>query len=266
MNDHQIKQLAAHLTVSDTLKTIACIHYKVAFESLTAILVNNSATEMLPTRTFIPNIARGYVKPLVQYSTAEIKYRLRNYYKFMFVRHPFDRILSAWRDKLVIEMEDHHGNYYWQLLPRILQQIHPELIGRAIGKDLNTIQIPFSDILLWLKQGGWDMHFQGPYDKWCHPCVLKYDYIGKTETFEKDIEYIIDNHMTGRGKKTKRNSWSKDEKEKGAFSKLLKEYRNVSDDMVQFLSDKYLKDFYQFGYTFAREKEDVVIRCTGNCC
>jgi len=33
------------------------------------------------------------------------KLNLCNYFKFMFVRHPFERLVSAWQDKFV----DHHG-------------------------------------------------------------------------------------------------------------------------------------------------------------
>ena len=139
---------------------IICIHYKVGYSSLMAILVNNSVDKALPTHTRLDSLTPEYVKRLVQYSPEEIKYRLENYYKFMFVRHPFDRILSAWRDKLFLEMQDRHGNYYKYLLPKILHLIHPDWLK---DRKLRNIRIPFPDVIHWLHKGGWDMPFQGPY-------------------------------------------------------------------------------------------------------
>ena len=46
-------------------------------------------------------------------ASAKYKYKrksiLETYKKFMFVRHPFDRVLSAYKDKL--ENEDKKSNY-----------------------------------------------------------------------------------------------------------------------------------------------------------
>lgn len=36
---------------------------------------------------------------LDNYTSEEIRYRLDNFMKFMFVRHPFERLLSAYRNK-----------------------------------------------------------------------------------------------------------------------------------------------------------------------
>ncbi len=41
-----------------------------------------------------------YCKRLSDYSTTEIQERLKTYKKIIFVRDPFERILSAYRDKM----------------------------------------------------------------------------------------------------------------------------------------------------------------------
>ena len=47
-------------------------------------------------------------KRLDSYTEEEIRYRLDHYLKFMFVRQPFERALSAYRDKV------NPGNKYFQ--------------------------------------------------------------------------------------------------------------------------------------------------------
>ena len=133
-------------------------------------------------------------------------------------------------------------------MPSILERIHPDWNVRRTDQ-LDKIRLPFADIVKWLQVGGYDMHTHGPYEHWCLPCQIQYDYIGKVETFDHDMNFIIDKKMKGRGKNTKNNVW--DEHKDPAhfpFSKVLKEYRNVTLDMLDFLSTKYQKDFEQFGY------------------
>ena len=49
----------------------------------------------------VKRIKRKYLLPISNYSQPEQERMMRNYFKFMFVRHPFDRLVSAWRDKFV---------------------------------------------------------------------------------------------------------------------------------------------------------------------
>ncbi len=46
-----------------------------------------------------PGLAQYGIKMLSSFSTNEIKRRIQNYYKFVFVRHPMERIVSSYRSK-----------------------------------------------------------------------------------------------------------------------------------------------------------------------
>ena len=110
-----------------------------------------------------------------QYTTAR---------KFTFVRNPYSRIYSAFCDKILvgaIPSINHH-----------IVSTNNNLTGESvpITSLLNT---SFSDTLLYAA-GRYtpyvNTHFE-PEHSFCHTCSIQYEYIGKMETFDQDIRYIL---------------------------------------------------------------------------
>ena len=238
------------------------MHYKVALTKQRDILTNNSAKDPIPQD--FPQVWQLMRENNIaylddpKYSVADIRYRLKHFFKYMFVRHPLERILSAYKQKLVIEMAHGNGNYYKKLLPKILKLVRPGVIQQP----LESIRLPFADILRFLKAGGDDIHFTGPYANWCQPCMVKYDYIGKVETFEHDMNAIIERQLPAkRGKGTKKNSSTGT-----LFYKKLVEYKHVPVDLITFVKNKYSKDIAQFGYRFQYVSGSYFATCAGSCC
>ena len=270
LTNSEIKKLSRNLFVAENLKTLACIHYKVAWTTQRVIFANNSAKDPIPGHKSNSAVWR-YLKPNnvrklshQMYSLEDKRHRLKHYFKYMFTRHPLDRVLSAFKDKLELEMEDGHGNYYRRLLPKIANLVHPELLRQ---RPLEDIRMPYVDVLKFLKAGGKDMHFSGPYENKCQPCVLKYDYLAKVETFDKDMDYIIDHQFPAkRGKNTLRNTWGTPKIQKIKFYKELKEYEELPEELIHFAVSKYSRDFEQYGYTTDRINGKCYATCKGSCC
>ena len=268
MSDFEIKALSSGFYVAENLQTLACIHYKVGWTTQRVVLANNSASDPIPTELGNKKIWKYLIPNNVttlrneKYSTEDRRYRLKHFFKYMFTRHPLDRILSAYKDKLVIEMDDGHGSYYKKMLPKILKAVRPELLD----KPLESIRLPYKDILRYMQQGGSDMHFKGPYEKQCQPCIVKYDYLAKVETFDNDMNYIIDHQFPyKRGKNTQRNTWA-EKKQISMFYKELEAYENVSMALVNIPQVKYSRDFEQFGYTTDIIDGKYYATCHGSCC
>ena len=271
MTDKEINKLSRWFFVADRLKTLTCMHYKAGWTSQRLILMNNSADN--PTKPVHTSDGKGQFNGInelnmsylydAKWTVEDKRYRLKNYFKYTFVRHPFDRILSGYRDKLVVEMDDayeHTGDYYNVMLPRILKKIKPDLLSQP----LETIRLPFSDVVEFIVKGGFDWHFKGSYNDICHHCKLKYDYIGKVETWDNDIGYIIDTHFPKkRGKATKGNVNSEVME---VFDKRLREYEDISDEHMEYMDRKYADDFTMFGYKWEKKDDEVYASCDGGCC
>ena len=272
LSDKAIKHLAKGLLVAEKLKTVVCLTYKVAWTTQRVVLTNNSSPEPIPSdlgnakiwRKMEPNKIMG----LSRYPANTIRYILKHYFKYMFVRHPLERIYSGYYDKIVYErFIEQHGNYYRQLVPKILKRIRPDLLDQPV----ESVHLPFYEVLQYIKAGGSDMHFARNYAGRCRACLIKYDYIGKTETFDEDMNYIItQNFPAGRGKGTKRNAAaSVSGSSLGSshiFHKKLEESENITQDLIDHIEKKYAMDFEQFGYKIEKIDGEYYSSCEGGCC
>ena len=79
---------------------VACTNWKRVMLLLTGKLNVSNISELAHFPVHY-QLQSKYLVPLSRYNSTEIRRRLQNYFKFLFVRHPFERIVSAYEDKLV---------------------------------------------------------------------------------------------------------------------------------------------------------------------
>ncbi|XP_052899032.1 carbohydrate sulfotransferase 13-like [Anopheles moucheti] len=118
----------------------------------------------------------------------ELNDYISNTISFLIVREPFERLLSAYRNKL----EGCRNKYYKLLGEQIVKKFrkaHPL-------KGAKTPHGPtFREFLQFLvshyRSGGrFDEHWSPVYS-FCTPCSINFTLIAKMETFQRDSEYII---------------------------------------------------------------------------
>ncbi|XP_046485014.1 carbohydrate sulfotransferase 11 isoform X2 [Neodiprion pinetum] len=167
---------------------------------------------------------------------------LRHTKKFIVVRHPFERLLSAYRDKLE-NMESR--KYYYNKYGRHITQKYRQKPAASNTKREPT----FTEFLRFItKEKYFDEHW-APYNQFCRPCALNYDYILKFETFKRDEDFLIQELELNQYLYTKNNV--KNVNPQGATTTMIskKYFQSVPKMLLEEVYRVYEKDFNLFDYS-----------------
>jgi len=163
------------LAISKEYNYIYCRIRKSANSTVVSTLYNIETKNKIDSLTAIQEIKDNYFTRPSALSKSEVK-QLNNYYKFTIVRNPYNRLWSAYLDKI---------------LPR--EAIQRKLVIDKLNKNSEDL-ISFDEFLTFLETGGLRLnsHWAPQIDFLVFP-INEYDYIGKIETFKEDLEKIMFN-------------------------------------------------------------------------
>ncbi|XP_072038351.1 carbohydrate sulfotransferase 8-like [Amphiura filiformis] len=221
------------LIYNDKYKVIYNFVHKVASQHLVKIFNKNVDVEALYTANRLNKLKYG----------AAIM-RLRNYKKFIFIRDPFTRFVSVYRNKFI----EHPDEKYFKLLSKRIVQKYRE------DKKSNAEQMPtFSEFVDYItgydKSRRANTHWSS-YVTRNRACLLKHDFIGKLETMEDDFPYLFQHllhtDITIAG--------PRDNTTTGHTSILQNLYSGVSEKSIGKLLKFYENDFRVFGYNMSVPK------------
>ena len=168
---------------------------------------------------------------------------------FAFVRHPFERLVSVYRDKFELATETEmrellFKHYAAKILARSDSSHH------QLTKKLN--QRPsfpqFVSYLLNTSVLDYDYHWL-PYWLHCQFCHNKFSVIGMFETMKEDVEYIISaSHLNISSSSF---PWINSHLARNSDHKRLsvKYFREIDKESLKKLYDIYKYDFEMFGYS-----------------
>ncbi|OQR75268.1 carbohydrate sulfotransferase 11-like [Tropilaelaps mercedesae] len=225
------------LLVDFSHKFMFCFVQKVASTSIKALFLNDTpTTDQLPRENVtklhrIANEAIPRVGP--QFFP---KKRLQEFYKAIFVRHPFERLVSVYEDKVGREPDDaafFYATYFRNFARR---------------KNI-TGTLSFTDFVDYLIETPWaeyDEHWM-PYFHRCEVCLVGYDFIGKLETAEEDFNAMLGaNGLADLKQKLHRLNARSD----GGmdFSRVETYFIQLERNQIMALYRIYRFDFELFGY------------------
>ncbi|KAE8736845.1 hypothetical protein FOCC_FOCC017699 [Frankliniella occidentalis] len=238
------------------------------------LLGGYSERELSSTKEQLSTLARK-AYPELEYPEAEEA--LRSSRKLLVVRHPFARLLSAYRDKLenrVAGAEHGSAHFYRKYGRRIVdkfraggaavptsQVVSPQHVVRDPGRlppadDEPTFK-EFVKYLIDVDLANYADDHWIPYYLFCTPCLLNYDIIAKVETYLEDQVYMIRalglqdsirprwRHRTApRGQEGLPTSSSQD-----VDTTARRYFAQISERELRALYQKYKLDFEMFDYT-----------------
>jgi hypothetical protein len=153
------------------------------------LMGNASADELynVSTNAFVHVHKPDVFKSLGAFKASEIRRRLQTYTKFFFVRHPLERLLSAYRNKFQTANVRYHINWGNKIARRLRKGP-----ARPKRNDTPVDDITFAEFVRFNVEvpHGFDPHWR-QITELCHPSVIKYDFIGRYENLEADANKVL---------------------------------------------------------------------------
>lgn len=162
-----------------------------------------------------------------------------SFYRFGFVRNPYDRLLSAYKDKILAPQKSPDKRNYVSVACKIKAHSTGES-ARSINLD-NT-PVSFSEFVDFVeKQRAYDMdrHWFHQYLTMWHP-YCKFHFIGRFEQFSSDLEQVLIN--LGAPDQLVKSARSRDN---ASFSSKRKYY---TGDVAEKVHKTFKTDFDTYGY------------------
>ncbi|NXF79744.1 CHSTE sulfotransferase, partial [Sclerurus mexicanus] len=233
----QRRTVLRHLLVSDNDKyrflycyvpKVACSNWKRILKVLDGALESVDVQGKMDHKSDL--VFLGDMKP------EEISYRLKHYYKFVFVRSPMERLLSAYRNKFG-EIKEYQQKYGVEIVRRYRKNG-----GNSAGND-----VTFEEFLQYLLDEDVERmneHWMPIYNL-CQPCAVRYDFIGSYERLRDDADHVLE-HIQAPSfiRFPERQAWYKP-----VTAQTLHYYLcNTQRRLIRELLPKYILDFSLFAY------------------
>ncbi len=174
--------------------------------------------------------------------------KLNKYYKFAFVRHPLERLLSTYLSKV----EEREGNTEARKFINKQMNLKSNIISMTRKDKKDTASpVTFEEFLKYAvfdnqhPEDYVDIHWC-QYNDACHFCEIDYDFIGSFETLDDDLSYVLTQIY-----QNKEDRWFP-ECNPSNNKIAMDYYRNISKKLIGDVEDAYKFDFDLFGFEKGR--------------
>ena len=243
-----------HIIVNDKYRVLYCFIPKVASTNLkkTFFLLTGEKNKTDPSQIKpfeVHRVSRSPFTYLNTLSAKSVQHRLKHYIKVIFVREPLARLLSAFRDKLSHGEKKFLARKYGAEAIKLFRE-NPSQQSLKDGHDLKFSE--FVDYVLYQKAHSqeFDKHWD-EYFNLCSPCHIRYNFIGRFETLEDDVDLFLKKIDPDQNVRfPKREESYRDNKTADILEKY---YGSIDHQKIIKLQDVYRLDYSLFGYKIPKD-------------
>lgn len=237
-----------HVLVDDEHALLYCAVPKVASTNWRRVLLALRSSRPDPAR--IPanrSHEPSAFRSLAQMSRHEQRRRLATHLKFVFARHPLERLLSAYRNKFERAWSDYFPLRYGRHIVRQQRGANASREALDTGRG-----VTFDEFLRYVASldpgdhaGAFNEHWR-PLGDLCFPCQLRYDVLGSYDTLERDSRLVLRRAgLEGRvAFPSRRRTYSSEP----TAALMQRYYGNVSESLMARLRHVYRGDMALFRY------------------
>ena len=203
----------------------------------------NSTVEFNQINFLRPNAENHGLMFLYKLNPNKWKDIIEKYYSFVIGRHPFERLVSAYTDKLNPGYRLYHRHVGRYIIKKYRSKPSQESIEKGTG-----VMFPeFIQYIVDLYRDGkkFNEHWIPQYQI-IYPCAIQYNYIAKFETLHQDMDYIIRklynlNATTSLPFSAGRTGTDS--------SKITRFFKDVPSENIDYLREIYKYDFKLYNYS-----------------
>ena len=187
-------------------------------------------------------------------------------FKFVFIRHPFERLVSAYHDKFNVTKQENimrpmikylnliesykKGSFSNTNSPKSPNVTFPNFVDFVLQESQSTTPIDGSSIHWW------------PFTELCRMCQINYDFIGRVETLENDVQKLTDEFphyktLQNMNERVKKKINGGHTKHTGSLT--LNYFSELTQENIKKLYNRYIDDFRLGGYEFPQVYIDQAV-------
>lgn len=237
-----------YLIVNEKYKTVFCYIPKISCSQWKTIFITLTG-KVNSSKLNFGNVHTTYQRTMNFLSNYPQKQRqriLQEYKKYMVVRNPLERLLSAYRNKLAGKgIRDISFREAGKLIVKRYRDNATEE-SLKYGDDVTFLE--FVRFLTDDRTKRFNDHWER-YTTLCRPCHVNYDFVGKYETINRDADYILKD--MGVPPNIRFPSRSEKYSTIETVKTFDKHYSQIPPEYIQKLYTVYQKDFDLFGYSLS---------------
>lgn len=188
--------LLDHIIVDEEHRLLYCYVPKVActnWKRLLMVLMGKANTTNPLAIVADDSHRLNVFRRLDNYTGEEIRYRLDHFMKFMFIRHPFERLVSAFRNKF--GQNSSSADYFRSRYGRqIIKQYRTNASEESLSRGHDVTFREFVQYIIdprTVARANFNEHWRPMVDL-CLPCTIQYNVIGKYESLMDDAWLVLE--------------------------------------------------------------------------